>query len=208
MLVEIPPSVMLIAPTNNANIVAGGNLTLSAVASDVDGTVVQVQFFQGTNLLGTDTNAPYSLVWSNTTSGIYGLTAQATDNNGLVSTSTVVNVTLAGIFINSPANYFVFTSPSNISVSATTIDNLGINQVEFFQGATSLGVVTNAPYSLVWSNVPSPLLPSARMPKPAKKKRKPARFQTSSRSPPITVKYGKIISISRNWLVSLNLQRI
>jgi hypothetical protein len=32
---------------------------------------------------------------------------------------------------------------------------MGVSQVQFFQGTNNLGVLTNAPYNLVWSNVPA-----------------------------------------------------
>jgi hypothetical protein len=54
--------------------------------------VSQVQFFSGATSLGVVTGAPYSLVWTNVASGVYALTAVATDSGGLVLTSGVVNV--------------------------------------------------------------------------------------------------------------------
>jgi len=84
---------------------------------------------------------------------VYGLTAQATDNNGIVSTSAVVNVTVAGVFITSPTNYVVYAAPATVPLAAATVDNVGISQVQYFQGATSLGIKTNSPYSLSWTNV-------------------------------------------------------
>ena len=35
-------------------------MTLSATASDSDGTISKVEFYNGTTLLGTDTTSPYS----------------------------------------------------------------------------------------------------------------------------------------------------
>lgn len=63
------PSVTITNPVNNARFIAGTNLTLAASASETGGSIAQVQFFQGTNLLGGVTNAPYSLVWSNVPTG-------------------------------------------------------------------------------------------------------------------------------------------
>jgi len=152
--VDSPPTVSITLPTNNSVIVpAYTNVTVTATASDSDGTVSQVQFFQGTTLLGTDGSSPYTLSWSNMPPGVYGLTAQATDNNGIVSTSAVVNVTVAGVFITSPTNYVVYAAPATVPLAAATVDNVGISQVQYFQGATSLGIKTNSPYSLSWTNV-------------------------------------------------------
>ncbi len=60
-----PPAVSITSPSNGATFTAPASITISATASDSDGTVAQVQFFQGATLLGTDTTAPYSFAWSN-----------------------------------------------------------------------------------------------------------------------------------------------
>jgi len=49
-------------------------------------------------LIGTDTTAPYSVVWSNTLKGFYNLVARATDNTGNTANSAVVSITIT----NSP----------------------------------------------------------------------------------------------------------
>jgi hypothetical protein len=154
IIVDVPPSVTLTNPAGNARFLAGSDIRLGADVSDAYETVTQVEFFQGTNSLGAITGPPYGLIWSNAPSGLYALSACATDNNGLISTSAVVNILVAGISITSPANYLVVTAPTNIAVSAQVTDDLAVSQVEFFENTTSLGIVTNAPYSLIWSDAP------------------------------------------------------
>ena len=39
-------------------------MNLAATASDADGTVTKVEFFNGAAKLGEDTTAPYSFTWS------------------------------------------------------------------------------------------------------------------------------------------------
>jgi YD repeat-containing protein len=92
--VNNPPSVNLTAPTNNATFTAGSTVTLTANASDSDGTVSKVEFFQGSVKLGEDTSAPYSFSWTNVAAGSYALTARATDNGGAIATSSSVNITV------------------------------------------------------------------------------------------------------------------
>jgi hypothetical protein len=57
--------------------------------------VTQVQFFVGGNLLGTFTNAPYGFAWTNPPIGTFNFSAIASDNSGLVVTSSVVNVSVS-----------------------------------------------------------------------------------------------------------------
>ncbi|HEU4510624.1 MAG TPA: Ig-like domain-containing protein [Pyrinomonadaceae bacterium] len=83
-----PPAVSITSPTNNSVFTTPVNITISATASDTDGTINKVEFFQGATLLNTDTVAPYSFTWNNVAVGSYSLTAKATDNNNAVTTST------------------------------------------------------------------------------------------------------------------------
>jgi alpha-tubulin suppressor-like RCC1 family protein len=94
VIVNARPLVSLTGPTNNSVLVIPTNILLVASSSDSDGTVTDVQFFNGTNLLGTATDQPYSYAWYNTPVGSYALTAVATDNLGVSATSSIVNVTV------------------------------------------------------------------------------------------------------------------
>src|SRR5204863_5077382 len=47
-----PPTVSVTAPANGATFVQGQNITVSASASDSDGTVSLVEFFDGATLIG------------------------------------------------------------------------------------------------------------------------------------------------------------
>ena len=55
-------------------------ISLSATASDVDGTIAQVDFYANGVLIRTDTSSPYSFSWTNVSVGNYSLTAVARDN--------------------------------------------------------------------------------------------------------------------------------
>src|SRR5207237_3105133 len=88
------PIVTLTAPATNAAFTEPASITVAASASDPDGTIAQVQFFQGSTLINTDTSAPYTFIWNSVPAGSYPLTARATDNKGAVSTSAIVNVTV------------------------------------------------------------------------------------------------------------------
>ena len=87
------------APTATLTVTSGittfnapANVSLHADAADVDGSVVQVAFYDGTALIGIDTSAPYNITWNHAPVGDHALTAVATDNNGASSTSAAVNI--------------------------------------------------------------------------------------------------------------------
>src|SRR5713101_7300439 len=91
-----PPIVSITSPTNNATYTASANLTITADAMDLDGTVTKVEFYDGTKKLGEDTTSPYSFTWNSVPAGDHVLTAVATDNSADFSTSMPVE-----IFVNS-----------------------------------------------------------------------------------------------------------
>jgi hypothetical protein len=154
------PSVSITSPTNNATFLAPASITINANASDTDGTVTQVVFYAGTSNLGADAASPYSIAWLNVGSGSYALTARAFDNNGGISTSTVINVSVTAnaaptTSITSPANGALFTpAPANVTINANASDSDGsVTQVVFYSGSTPIGTDTSSPYSYLWSSV-------------------------------------------------------
>ncbi|GAB2545205.1 hypothetical protein GCM10027189_29950 [Rufibacter soli] len=93
---------MITAPHNNSYFEAGKAMALKVYAADIggtytDGTVAKVEFFNGSAKLGettTGSNNVYTFVWSPLSAGTYTLTAKATDNLGMVSTSAGVVATV------------------------------------------------------------------------------------------------------------------
>ena len=83
----VPPTVTLTSPTSGQQFTAPADITLSANASDSDGTIKKVEFFQGTTLLGTVYTPPYTMIWKAVGPGSYTLSARATDNANLKTTS-------------------------------------------------------------------------------------------------------------------------
>ena len=91
-----PPTVSITGPSNGTTFTAPATLTITADASDSDGSVGKVEFFAGSTLLGEDTSSPYSFSWTNVPTGTYILTARATDDGGATATSAPVSVTVTG----------------------------------------------------------------------------------------------------------------
>jgi|GEM_PF-717423 len=158
-----PPTVSLTAPTNNSTFTAPADITINATAADADGSVTQVAFYNGSTLLGTDTSSPYSFSWTNVAAGTYSLTARATDNQGAVTTSSAISITVNSqtstntppiVSLTAPANNATYTAPATVTISATAADTDGtVTQVAFYNGSTLLGTDTSSPYSFSWTNV-------------------------------------------------------
>ena len=89
-----PPMVKVIGPTTNLIVEAGGRVAIEAHAEDVDGTIARVDFMQGNTLLGSDTTAPYSFLWTGFAVGDYTVKAVAVDDLGASTTSFPVTLLL------------------------------------------------------------------------------------------------------------------
>ena len=83
-----PPTVTLLSPTNETVVKVGTNVVLSATALDGDGSISRVEFHRNTTLVGTISNAPYTMTLSNIAAGNYTITARAIDNGGAFANST------------------------------------------------------------------------------------------------------------------------
>jgi hypothetical protein len=112
---NVPPSVSITNPPNNASVAAGASLTISASASDRDGAITKVEFFQGTVKLGETATSPYQIVWNNVTDGQYTLTAVATDNDGATAASPPVTITVNDA--NPPVLLSAIASPGNVTAN-------------------------------------------------------------------------------------------
>ena len=99
------PTVAITAPADNEVFTEPADITITATASDSDGSIDKVEFFQGTTKLGEDTSPPYSFTWNSVSQGDYSLTAKATDNNGATTTSSVVNITVDPATSGGPYRY-------------------------------------------------------------------------------------------------------
>jgi hypothetical protein len=92
--VNAAPTLSLTSPATNATLTAPANITLTAEASDSDGSIARVEFFSDNTLIATTSVAPFSIVWTGVPQGTYSLTAQATDDLGASVASNTVNITV------------------------------------------------------------------------------------------------------------------
>ncbi len=151
---NVPPTVAITSPANGQYLTAPANVTIVANANDPNGSVTNVTFFDGVTLLGGTNNYPYTITVS-LAIGSHSLTSVATDNLGLSTTSSIVNMTVGvatfppSVTITNPANNAVFSSSGNLTISASVSNSVGtLTNVQFFDGSTSLGNDTNSPYSV------------------------------------------------------------
>ena len=155
-----PPAVSITTPSDNATYLAPAKrINLRASASDADGTVSKIEFYNGSKLLHTETAAPYGYVWKNVAVGNYTLTAKATDNSGNVTTSAAVHILIVPnkapvVSIVKPAKNQSYSAPAFIHFEAAALDTDGrITRVEFYNGSNLLRTEYKYPYTYDWINV-------------------------------------------------------
>lgn len=150
---NVAPSVTITNPLNGATFTAPANVAIGADASDTDGGVTNVAFFDGATFLGGTSNIPYSITVSLAT-GLHALTAVATDNGGLSTTSAVVNVSVSAanvppsVATTNPADDAVFGNTDTVTVQASASDADGsVTNVQLFNGTVLLRSFSTGPYS-------------------------------------------------------------
>ena len=98
---EAKPLVAITSPVDGDKLDPGQTVDVTAAASDADGSVAKVEFFDGDTLIGEDTTAPYTVTWTAPDAeGLYELTAKATDDAGNTTTSRLVQVQVGELFGN------------------------------------------------------------------------------------------------------------
>ena len=96
---QTAPTISFLSPANGSSFAAPASLTLSALASETNGTITNVAFWLGTNLVANVATPPYTCSIASLFAGTYALTAVATDASGISITSSVVIVAIT----NTPA---------------------------------------------------------------------------------------------------------
>lgn len=150
---NLPPVVAITSPTNNATFAPPATVPIVATATDPDGSVTNVMFFDGVTLLGSTNNSPYTIT-TGLALGTHTLTAVATDNLGLSTTSTVVNVTVSvlnippSVTITNPVDNATFGNTATVTVQVSASDADGsVTNVQLFNGAVLLRNFTAAPFN-------------------------------------------------------------
>jgi hypothetical protein len=154
-LIEIPDYAELGSANVPVIVTAGTGAT---------GSIAKVQLYINGALFGTQTAYPYTFAWTPAVTGVYDLTAIATDNHGnsvASSTSaagtsvpgpTVVTIEAApAVAITAPGNGGTLNSGAPTSVQATATDTnldqngkpVTIQQVQFFQDGNFVGVASS-----------------------------------------------------------------
>lgn len=156
-----PPLINISSPTKSTAFIAPATITIDASASDTDGTVVKVEFYNSTAKLGERTSAPWSYTWKEVKEGSYTITAAATDNSGSRTVSSPVTVVVEkaapavnlapSVAIATPLNNVSFEAPATVTLTADATDPDGsITRVEYLVGGVKIGESLVPPFSFTF----------------------------------------------------------
>lgn len=96
MYASLPPKAAIVSPDNGAEFDFQSNIEIIAEASDPDGEIVKVEFYNDTTKIGESTESPFSMILENAEEGKYSITAKATDNSSQTVSSNPIKFTVAG----------------------------------------------------------------------------------------------------------------
>lgn len=90
--VSLSPEIAITSPAKNSWFALNTTVPISVEATDPDGTVTLVEYFDGSDKIGESTVSPFTLNWENPATGTHLLTARATDDTGMSGVSIPVSV--------------------------------------------------------------------------------------------------------------------
>lgn len=146
------------SPAPNASFPFPATIPVTASASATGTSVVRVDFYANNSFISSDDTAPFTADFTPSSIRQWELRARAVDALGRTQDAAItINVTgpaIPNVSLTSPASGSILTAPATPTLTADATANFAtITSVEFFDGSTSLGTDTSAPFSL-----PSPAL--------------------------------------------------
>ncbi len=89
---NVVPRVELLKPTDNSTFKDNENVLLSALATDIDGSIAKVDFIANGKTIGSANQFPFEYSWVNPAAGSYTISAKATDNKGVIALSNTKSI--------------------------------------------------------------------------------------------------------------------
>ncbi|MEX1240064.1 MAG: Ig-like domain-containing protein [Cyclobacteriaceae bacterium] len=137
------PVVNITSPQNDQQFSAPASVNIAATASDTDGNVTKVEFYNGTTKLGEDLTSPYAYTWNNVAAGNYTLSAKATDNDGGSGTASVDIVVTSSIACAGAGKIQqeLWTGISGTMISSIPVDQTpaSVTDLTLFEGPANIG---------------------------------------------------------------------
>lgn len=112
-----PPVISL--STGGTAFIAPASITLTAIASDPEGQLAGVEFYNGSTRLGINTAAPYTFSWTSVPVGTYSVTAIAYDAAGASATAAAATIIITAATMQPPTGVS-FTASADHATNVTS----------------------------------------------------------------------------------------
>jgi hypothetical protein len=89
------PGIGITSPADKSTFTTGTNIKIQAFATEDNGPVARMDFYEGTNKLGEDIMAPYEYVWQKVEAGEYTISVTSVDDQGTEMSTTSITITVA-----------------------------------------------------------------------------------------------------------------
>lgn len=119
---NLDPLVSIVSPLDGADYTTSEPVSFVVAASDIDGKISKVEFYNGRILIGVDTDVPFSIESENISPGEYSMHARAFDNDGAYVDSAIVTITVAPPPPPPPP-----ASPSLLAATATSTSTIALS---------------------------------------------------------------------------------
>ena len=125
---NLPPTISLVNPSAGQAFATTATINFAATASDPDGSVVRVDFLNGSTVIGSDTTAPYTFGWTNVAAGAYAVSARAVDNSGATTSTTPITISVIADNRGGAAPALHVSGNQLVTTAGATYRMLGVNR--------------------------------------------------------------------------------
>lgn len=158
------PVVAITSPSGGSSFSYGSNISITATASEANGTISNISIYNGSTLLGSSSTSPYTYIMVSPAVGTYTLKAVATDAKGVSTISSLESITVQNasilpsspvVTITSPSSGSSYTAGSSITITTTASETSGtIRSISLYNGSgVLLGTSNTSPYNYVYTNI-------------------------------------------------------
>ena len=157
--VNTPPSAKISSPSPFATFSKGDNVKIKVNATDSDGSISKVIFYNGNSKLGENNSSPWEYTWNNISNGKKTIKVEVVDNKGAKAYDEIVIIVDDPSKNDPPSVAFTNINPEDefwsnefLEMNAIAADPDGkVVKVEFYHNSSKIGEDPTAPYEFTWT---------------------------------------------------------
>ncbi|WP_159439217.1 Ig-like domain-containing protein [Algoriphagus halophilus] len=158
---NLPPTVEITDPLEDQFKIFGQDILIQTNPFDPENKIQRVDFYSGTDLIGTSESAPFSFNWTNAEAKDHALKSIIYDEQGANSESSVVNIHVIDtslvdfppiVELVQPIKETILNSGALIEIAAEIQDpQNNLDRVEIYSNGNLIGTIFANPFELDWT---------------------------------------------------------